>query len=290
MNWVALALLSAFFLATADALTKRYLSEARASEMALIRFGISGFLLLPLLLMQPWPALDLRFWGWVLMLIPLEIGAMLLYMRAITESPLTLTLPYLAFTPAFNTITGYLILGETVSLIGLLGILLIVAGAWLLNLEAGKNGVRPDLIAPFRAIFRQKGSRLMLLVAAIYSVTSVMGKAAMQPPVEPAFFGPFYFVVLGSATSLLFLFHDKSAFRVAARHPWAGLSIGLMMAGMVVSHFYALENAEVAYMIAVKRMSLLFGIVYGAIWFGEQGLTKNLFAGLLMVAGVYLIV
>jgi drug/metabolite transporter (DMT)-like permease len=42
-------------------------------------------------------------------------------------------------------------------------------------------------------------------------------------------------------------------------------------------------------MIAVKRTSLLFGLLYGAWLFGETGLARNLVAALLMVAGVYLI-
>ena len=74
------------------------------------------------------------------------------------------------------------------------------------------------------------------------------------------------------------------------KHPWAHLGIGAFMAGMVVTHFYAIVHIEVAYMVAVKRTSLLFGIVYGAWLFGENGLKKNLAAGMLMVLGVLLIV
>jgi drug/metabolite transporter (DMT)-like permease len=70
---------------------------------------------------------------------------------------------------------------------------------------------------------------------------------------------------------------------------WAHLLVGVFMAGMVLAHFYAIEHVEVAYMIAVKRTSLLFGMLYGAWLFGETGLARNLVAALLMVAGVYLI-
>jgi drug/metabolite transporter (DMT)-like permease len=42
-------------------------------------------------------------------------------------------------------------------------------------------------------------------------------------------------------------------------------------------------------MIAVKRTSLLFGILYGALIFREPGLARRLPAGGLMVAGVALI-
>jgi drug/metabolite transporter (DMT)-like permease len=76
---------------------------------------------------------------------------------------------------------------------------------------------------------------------------------------------------------------------VLSRQPFAHLLIGLCMAGMVVSHFYAIENVQVAYMIAVKRMSLLFGIIYGALIFGEKDFPKKLLAGCVMVLGVFLI-
>jgi drug/metabolite transporter (DMT)-like permease len=289
MHWISLTLLSAFFLATADTLSKRYLSHYRPGELVLVRFGVSGALLLPLLLWQPWPQLSPAFWGWMTASLPLELLAMWLYMQAIRESPLSLTLPYLAFTPAFNMLTGYLLLDETVSWTGFSGILLIVLGAWLLNLETTQNGTGLNLLAPFRAITRERGSRLMLMVAAIYSLTSVTSKGALLHA-NPGFFGPFYFVLLGSASVLVFASRDVSSWRAMGKHPWVHLGVGAFMAGMVITHFYAIAHIEVAYMLAVKRTSLLFGILYGAWLFGESGLKKNLAAGLLMVLGVYLIV
>jgi drug/metabolite transporter (DMT)-like permease len=289
MHWLGLTLLSAFCLATADTLTKRQLSHLRAGELVLVRFGVTGVLLLPLLWLQPWPVLPLPFWGWVASLLPLEILAMWLYMTAIRECPLSLTLPYLAFTPVFNIVTGYVLLGETISWAGFAGITLVVCGAWLLNLKAASNGQGLDILAPFRAIVRERGSRLMLATAALYSLTSVLGKGALQY-VSPGFFGPFYFVLLGVAASLIFASHDVRSWRALGRHPWAYLLVGLFMGAMVVTHFYAIERVEVAYMIAVKRTSLLFGMLYGAWLFGETGLSRNLAAGMMMIAGVYLIV
>ena len=288
MSWFGLTLLSAFSLATADAITKRYLSDYRAGQMTLVRFGVTGLLLLPLLLMQPWPSLPAPFWGWIGLLLPIEILAMWLYMKAIRECPLSLTLPYLAFTPVFNVVTAYALLGETVTLPRFMGISLVVCGAWLLNLDARHDGRGPAFLAPFQAIVREQGSRLMLAVAALYSLTSVMGKGALQY-VTPGFFGPFYFVLLGAVTVLLFASRDVRRWRVLARRPWAHLLVGLFMSIMVLAHFSAIAHVEVAYMIAVKRTSLLFGMLYGAWLFGETGLRRHLAAGALMIAGVYLI-
>jgi drug/metabolite transporter (DMT)-like permease len=289
MHWITLTLFSAFFLATADTLSKRYLSHYRPGELVLVRFVIAGMLLLPLLLWQPWPSLSPAFWGWMAASVPVELMAMWLYMQAIRSSPLSLTLPYLAFTPAFNALTGYVLLGETVTLTGFSGILLIVFGAWLLNLQDTQKGLGLNILAPFLAITRERGSRLMLMVAALYSLTSVTTKGALLHA-TPAFFGPFYFVVMGAAALLLFASRDVSTWRALGRHPWAHLGIGVCMSIMVVTHFYAIEHIEVAYMIAVKRTSLLFGMLYGAWLFKETGLLKNLVAGILMVLGVFLIV
>ena len=288
MNWFALTLLSAFALATADALSKRHLAHYRPGNLVLVRFGVAGILLLPLLLWQPWPAITPAFLGWVALLMPLEIIAMWVYMQAIRESPLSLTLPYLAFTPVINILTGYLFLDERVTGAGTGGILLVVCGAWLLNLDAARDSGRLNVFAPFRAIVRERGSRLMLVTAAIYSLTSVLGKVAMQH-VTPAFFGPFYFVLLAIAAALVFASRDLSSWRALGRHPWAHLGIGGCMAIMVITHFHAIADIEVAYMIAVKRTSLLFGMLYGAWLFHEHGLGRNLAAGTLMVTGVALI-
>jgi drug/metabolite transporter (DMT)-like permease len=284
MDWFPLALLCALALASADAFTKRYFPDYRSTELLLVRFAVPALLLVPMTVLYPLPPVPLAFWGWMVALVPLELLAMLLYVIAIRDSPLHVTLPYLAFTPVFNVLTGYLILGEQVSGLGLLGILLVVAGAYLLNLERIGQG----WLAPLRAIGRERGSRLMLGVATIYSLTSVMGKAALQLA-TPASFGAFYYVVLGACMLVLILVRSPGDLRVLTRRPLPLLAVGGLMAVMVVTHFLAIAEAEVAYFVAVKRASLLFGILYGALWFGERHLRRNLLAGTLMVAGVGLI-
>jgi drug/metabolite transporter (DMT)-like permease len=288
MYWFFLSLLCAFSLATADAATKRYLADYAATELSMVRFGFAALFLAPLLFIIPFPDIPAPFWVWVGALVPLEILAMLLYMRAIRDSPLSLTLPYLAFTPVFTIVPGILLLGEEVSVLGFCGILLVVAGAYLLNVEHVLADPRRAILAPFRAIVRERGSRLMLAVALIYSMTSVMGKGALQY-VPALFFGAFYFTLLGVVTLILFSLHQPGVVTVMWRRIGPHLFIGMMMTLMVVTHFFAIEQVEVSYMIAVKRISLLFGIGYGVLLFGEKQLFQHLTAGMLMVAGVLLI-
>jgi drug/metabolite transporter (DMT)-like permease len=286
MNWLWLALASAFLLASGDAAAKRLLQGYEAREMTIVYAVFTALCLLPWLLWLPWPQFTPAFWGWIALVTPLEILGMVLYLAAIRDSPLALTVPYLAFTPAFMVVTGYLLLGEAVSIRGFAGIGLIVIGAYSLNAEHWRDG---GWLAPLRAIVRERGSRFMLAASAIYSLTSVMSKGAMQH-VSPAFFGPFYFLVLGIATPLVLALDRPARLKALWRRPAAHLLIGALASAMVLTHFLALAQVEAAYMIAVKRCSLLFGILYGALLFREQRLRQNLLAGMLMVAGVSVLV
>ena len=289
MTWFFLALLCAFSLATADAFTKRYLGDYRPFETVVVRFGYAGVLLLPVLFVLPWPAPDPAFWWWLAALVPLEVLAMLLYVMSLRADDLARTLPYQAFTPVFATLTGYWILGERVSVLGFAGIALVTAGAYGLNLHRvkGTDG-RSDWLMPLKAIWHDRGPRLMMGVAALYSVTSVLGKGAMQY-VPSNWFGAFYYAVLGAVTLLVLGLWQPGTLRALSRRPAPQVLVGLFMALMVFTHFLAIQLVEVAYMISVKRTSLLFGILWGAVLFREKRLGPNLVAGSVMVAGVALI-
>lgn len=289
MHWFPLALICALSLALADTATKKWLSDRSAAELTLIRFGLPGLLLAPVLLIHGIPAPPPVFWAWLAAAMPLEIVAMLLYVRAIRDSPLSETLPYLAFTPVFTVATGQLLLGETITGRGLAGIVLVVMGAWGLNLDRA-DWHPAGWLAPFRAIARNRGSRLMLMVAAIYSVTAVLGKGALNlMPGAALEFGSLYFTVLGGLTLAYFALREPAAVVGAFRRGRLSWLVAGLMTSMILTHFLALAQAETAYMIAVKRVSILLGILLGAWVFRERNLGRHLVAGALMVAGVALI-
>lgn len=288
MDWFYLALLSAISLAFADAFSKKYFQGNSGLEMVLVRFLVPGILLLPVTLTGDYPGFGSEFWIWIVILIPLELLAMWLYWLAIRDSALHLSLPYLAFTPVFNVFTGDLILGEAVTPQKLIGILLVVCGAYLLNINKAIDGSTRNIWLPFKAIVTERGSRLMLLAAIVYSVTSVMGKGATQF-VKPEIFGAFYFSIIGLTGLLIVLILKPGSLNVLKLKPGPSLLVGICLAVMVVCHFLSIAQVEVAYMIAVKRTSLLFGIILGAVFFAERQLAQHFIAGAIMVTGVAII-
>lgn len=288
MEWFYLALISALTLALADTFAKKFFSTSSGWELLLVRFAVPGLITLPLAMSGRYPPWDSEFWLWIAMLIPLELTAMMLYSLAIRDSALYLTLPYLAFTPVFSVVTGHLILGEAVAYNKFLGILLVVAGAYLLN--SGKHIIKHprQLLLPLLSIVSERGSRLMLGAALIYSFTSVLGKGAMQFT-EARFFGALYFSIIGFSVLLVsIILKPKSLLQVLQR-PGPVLLVGVLMSVMVITHFLAISKVEVAYMLTVKRSSLLFGILFGAMFFSEKGAAQHFIAGTFMVTGIAVI-
>jgi len=288
MEWFYLALLSALSLAFADVFSKKYFQGNTGPEMVLVRFLVPGLLLLPMTLNGNYPDFDSQFWVWMAILVPLELLAMWLYWLAIRDSPLYLTLPYQAFTPVFIVITAYIILDESITLQNLTGILLVVSGAYLLNVRRKTGEGGQDLLLPLKSIFYEKGSRLMLTAALVYSVTSVLGKGAVQY-VDPETFGAFYFSVIGLVGLVLTLLVRPQSINVLRLKPLPSLLVAFCLSIMVITHFMSVAQIEVAYMISVKRTSLLFGILLGVIFFGEKHLFQHFVAGVIMVVGVAVI-
>ena len=276
MIWFPLALISAISWATADYFTKKWYSFLTPLEMAFWRHFWCLPFLWPFFLLAPLPSSELEFWKGILKLLPFELLATFLYAASIRASPLSLSLPFLSFTPLFMTITGALILGEKPSEWGLGGIGLVALGGYILGWEG-------SFLSSFKVIGKERGAYLMILVAGLYAWTSVMGKKVLLIS-HPFFFGPIY-------VSLLVFFLGIPLFIRPVKVPpiKKGVLIGMLMALMFVCHWTSILKVQASYMIAVKRTSPLFGVLYGGLFLKEEGFKRRLFATSLMVLGVVMI-
>lgn len=282
--WLIYSLLSAFFVALTDALSKKALNTENTPLIAWVRYTYAVPFLLITIPFIDFPELDSTFFLACFIMVPLEITAILLYIQAIKISPLSLTIPFLSFTPVFLIITSYLILGESVDVSGFFGILLVASGAYILNVHTARYG----MLEPLRAIIKERGSLLMVMVAFIFSITSNLGKIAIQHS-NPLFFSVFYITLLSfTLFPIMFLKNGREGLSNIFKRKIFYI-IGLCFAIMTVFHFAAINLTEVPYMIAVKRTSLLFGIIFGAIFFGETNIRERLTGGIVIIIGVMLI-
>jgi drug/metabolite transporter (DMT)-like permease len=212
----------------------------------------------------------------------INVFAFNLFFRALSVSSLSLTMPFTAFTPLFMVPITYLLLDELPGLLGLGGMLLIIAGAYGLHLNS-KN-----LLLPFKNLFREKGTRYMLIVSLVWAVSASVEKVAVLSSSAE-----FYGLVINTLLALTYLpyvlvFH-KRGFQEVPQHFRKFLLIGFISGLMIIFQFTAYEYLQASYVIAFKRSGVIFSVVLGYLFFKEKKIAKNLFFTFLMIAGVILL-
>jgi drug/metabolite transporter (DMT)-like permease len=284
MLWLILSLLTALAVASQDAWVKKHFSHLTAYDMLAFPFMFSLPLFVIAVPFIPVPPLDATFYWSFLISLPLNFIPFFIYMKAIRTSPLSLTLPYLAFTPVFMIFTGYVFLDEMPNLWGLAGIVVTCIGGYVLNLKSGL----PSVFEPFKAVFKETGSWLMLIVALIFSFSAVIGKKAILHS-SPLYFTMTFFAVLSLLTLLVLLALGKIRLQTF-RDDWAkGMVAGALFFIHALSHGLAISMVKAGYMISVKRLSVLIGIIYGGLFFKEKYIAVRFMGAFLMVAGAVLI-
>lgn len=283
---IILGLLTAFLTSVADALSKKVSSKESVYAVAMSRWLFS----LPVLLLFNYksiiiPHLSLEALLWLILVAPLELLAMVLYIKAISRYDISLVVPFLSLTPALLLITGYVFLNERVSVYGIAGVLLIVTGIYLMNIK-DLNG---NILSPFRNIASNVGAVYVIIVALIYTVTSTIGKRIVTLT-GPSFMSFWY---LFSLTIVLFIFvsiKGENIFSSLRSNLTLNITIGTFVGLAAYTLFSSYQAIPVSYAIALKRTSILFTVIWGRVFFGEGEFTKRIIGATIVLSGVILIV
>lgn len=281
--WALYSVLSALGWSVSDAFSKKALENEDVSNTFILwgRFLFSIPFVLPFALIIKIPHLSTKFFYLHIFWLPLEIGAIYLYLNAIKISPISLSLPFLSLTPLFLIFTGFIFLNEIPSKRASFGILLLVLGSYVMNIEKREFG----FTEPFKAIFKEKGTRIVILVAFLYSITSIIGKELVLLS-SPFFFTVYYTIIMTLATL------PFGVLGVKEKRPKITISVilsGIFYGFMILFHMLAIRHAMVSYMIGLKRLSGVFSVILGYIFFKEKHIRTRLLGALFMVTGAIFI-
>jgi drug/metabolite transporter (DMT)-like permease len=278
--WVPLSIVTAVAFAASGSYAK---ALARRTHIFVVSWSL-------IVLALPWAAVALarqgipeigdRFLWAALVSVVLNMVSVSLQVKALSISPLSVTVPFLAFTPLFMLATSAIVLGEIPDAKGLAGIILVVLGAYTIHLDR----VRGGFLEPFRAIARERGSLLMLVVAFIWSWTAVYDKVAVVAS-SPAFYTSFFCVTFGILYAPFLIFGARKS------RPGRGLVPRLFLLGaigalMILSQLAAIQWTLASYVIAIKRSGMILSVVLGHFLFKEEHLRARLAGAVLMTLGV----
>lgn len=284
MIYLGFAFLTALFESLKDLSGKLGLNHLNEFFISWAMAAFALPILLPLLFFIDIPELNRSFYQALIYGGVLNGVSLLLYMRAIRMSDLSVTIPMITFTPLFLLITSPIMLGEYPSPLGIGGVLLIVFGSYMLNIKQKDKG----LLEPFKALVKEPGPRLMLLVAFIWSFTSNIDKIGVQNS-SPVFWSVAMTCFLAVALLPPMLIYSKQTAKKIFRESKYLIPLGLFNALTFLTQMLAINVILVAYVISIKRGSAILSVGWGYLFFNEKGFRERLVGVSIMVAGVFLI-
>lgn len=231
------------------------------------------------------PEISPDFWWAVAVSLGINLLAWPMFVRSVQVSDVSLVMPLVAFTPVFILVVEWLLRGEVPRGWGLTGILVIVVGAYVLNVDPAESGP----LGPLRSLWSDAGARMMLAVAALWSVSATVEKIAVDSS-SPSF----YLTALSAGFTLAFvpvlLKMVDGPLRVIRSNIRVLVGAGLLTALMLVIQMTAVEATPlVNYVIAIKRAGMLVSVLLGWWLFSEQNIGFRAVGAVMMVAGVALI-
>ena len=284
MLWLIFALLSALCGALRNLLAKKQLGDVDEYIIAWASRFFSLPLFLPLLFLSEKPSLGNQFTLAFTVSLILQVFGNLLYFRALKASDLSLTAPMISFTPLFLLVTSPIIVGEFPSRMDIVGIFLIVGGSYLLNIKNREQGY----LAPLLALVKEKGTRLMLVVAVIWSFLANFNKLGMANS-SAIFWATATSSAVSCALLSIMLYQSQANLKQIPKKFGSLFLNGILQGLILLCSLKAFELTLVANVVATKRISILISVLFGHWFLGEPGLQQRLTGAAIMFIGVSIV-
>ncbi|PLX73521.1 MAG: EamA family transporter [Desulfuromonas sp.] len=251
-------------------------------------FAISGsmFNIYLLLRPEPFPVPDLK-------VLALALGGSVCFVlyhlfngRSYRTGDLSIAYPLSQTSMLYVPIWGAFLLKESLSPVGAFGILLVLAGAYVVQLPSLGSA---DILRPFRNLGNQS-VQFALAAGFIYSVGSILDKMGVMT------YSPLYFTHLMVCCMFVLMTGNliRPGYRGKVREEWQKsrwliLLSGPVMMSSFLSFRFGLQMAPVSYAVPVRQVSLLIAVLIGVLFLGERCGRIRFTACSLILAGVFLI-
>ncbi len=283
--WMLFAFIAAFSWATADLFSKQLMNLEGKNEYITLfaRFVFSiPPLALACFLTKP-HTVNFRFWLVNLVVIPGDVIASTLYIKALNISPISIVVPLMSFAPVFMLLSSPIFLHEFPSFLGILGVITVTIGAYTLNI----NLRRESWLQPIKAIFFEKGPLYTIIAAAIFSIDTAFGKKAII--YSDVFFFSFAYSLMMSIVYFPIVIHKSRDSLRDLFLNWRFFAVGFLFASGVLSFLIAIKLANIAYVSAFGKISMVIAVLYGKLFFKEEAFKERLLGVFIMMIGIFLI-
>ncbi|MFA7228606.1 MAG: EamA family transporter [Melioribacteraceae bacterium] len=289
MTWFLIALLSSFFSAFAAITQKKVLFKRTPFEFSFLLSIVNLFFSIPFFFLIDYGTIDSSNLSILFIKSIIGVAAFLSVMTALKNLQISNALPLLALTPGFVALFAYLLLGESLKMTEVIGLVSLIIGTYILESKNLK-----EILFPLNVFFRSKYHRYIIAALLLFTASSIMDKLLLVKmnlsPVSLTAFQHLFFALL---FAVLFLFIRKKGESVPVNLKkndigWIAL-ISLFTIGYRFTQVLAISLASVALTLAVKRTSVLWATLIGGRIFKDSNLLKKSIAVLFILAGAILI-
>ena len=282
---ILICIISAFFWAAFDLTRKLSLQKINSVNLLLI-FTLAQTLIFGSWVFYEVPFLNLKsyiFPGLILILI--SLFSALLFLKAIKQSDLSLTIPLLSLSPLFSSFFSFFFLNEKLSYFQYIGVFLIIFGTLVLY---SKKITLGEILKSFKVLVINNSAKLMIVVSLIWSLTPVLDKLCLEHSSINihGLIQSFGLVIL-----LIFLLKKEKYEFLSLKRNWRLILITILT-GIIatVLQFYAILFNYVPIMETIKRsIGQLSSVLFGKLFFKEEITKPKILGVLILSVGVYYI-
>ena len=289
MSWFLVALLSSFLSAFAAITQKKVLFKLGALEFSFLLSIVNFIFSIPFFFFIDYGTINSLNLSILFIKSIIGVGAFLCVMLSLKNLEISNALPLLALTPGFVAVFAFILLGESLKSIEVLGLALLVVGTFILESKNLKQ-----FIYPFNAFKYSKYYQYVIFALLLFTASSILDKLLLiklnLSPISLTGFQHLYFAIL---FSIIFYFFKDKANNTKVKinkeiFGWIAL-ISILTIGYRYTQVIAVSLASVALVLAVKRTSVFWATIIGGKLFNDKDLLKRSFAAVLIIAGAILI-
>jgi len=171
MTWFAIALLSAFLSAFAAITQKKVLIKLEALEFSFLLSLVNLIFSIPLFFFIDYGTINSFNLTILLIKSVIGVGAFFCVMLALKNLEISNALPLLALTPGFIAVFAFILLGESLKSIEVVGLILLMSGIFILESGNGKK-----FLLPLTIFIKSKYHRFVILALLLFTASSILDK------------------------------------------------------------------------------------------------------------------
>lgn len=292
MTWLTLALL-AMFAKTGQNFTEKHNQGIHGSLLtSFLVIAFATLVITPyVFLTKQIPEVTFGFWIGVVGSASLYVLVKPLRVFAIGQGDISEIVPLVSFSSLFSLFYAWMLLGEVPSAWGIVGVMLVASGGYLMNIERANFTVR-TLLNPIKKVFSHKAQAYLFISLVLGALLGVFDKYAINNtfPRSPQFVYMTENFLILPVFAVAVAVRRKQAFFLKNIKNWKAIFLmGTFASVSEALTFSAMSVGNIGYVSAIKNLSAILVVLGGVYYLKESKLKQKLISTIVMASGAFLI-